>query len=107
MHVRDTLAYQLKGLGTVEEVESLFVWQAHVFGDKPYDACVFSLEECRVCLHGSKVYCLQKAEVPIEDFLRSDAYLEVWLLPAQLIQSLITWMYDTVSCRFQNASLAH
>ena len=93
MHVRNALAYQLKGFGAIEEVEGLFVWYAHVLCDEPYDARVFPLEKCWIGLHGSKIYCLQETEGPVEYLLRSDAYLKVWFLPAQLIQRLVTGIY--------------
>ena len=75
VHVGNALAYQLECLGAVEQVESLFVRQALVFGNEPYDARVFTLEKCWVRLYGSKVYCLQKMEVGVKNVLRGDANL--------------------------------
>ena len=64
VHVGNALAYQLECLGAVKQVKSLFVRQALVFGNEPYDARVFTLEKC----YGTVSCRFQHASLPHETY---------------------------------------
>ena len=73
MHIGHTFANQLKGLGVIEEVQSLFVCQTCLLSKQLNNTGIFPLEKNRIGLHRLKFYGFNKMEILIEHTLRCDA----------------------------------